>query len=467
MANEVNIQLNGKNKKLVIAACIIMYFNYMVINMGCGVALPKVLTEINAMSIYAVVTVFSSVGLMIASPVAGKLSDSLGRKWLTVISLGAYLLFVALGGMAQAGWVLLVCWGLSGICGGFFISSAFSIIADVTDMKERPKYYGYLATASALGMLAGPLLAGVLADAGMARAAYFVGIPLGVLVIAVYVICYPNKKMEVRGNSRVDIPGLFLLVVGICSLVAYLNFGNVMFSRNSPLGIALLVVGIAGLIALAAYEYRAENPVVSVKLFRYKEFRIAWLCHFLFTMYVVTASAYIVLFAQQVMQVSATVSSTLSMPQTICSAVLSSFVGMYIAKNRKNYRNAYMAMGLCGAVPLLVWAFFLKPDSSVLLVYGMTLLGGIGYACDQVINTPFLQTTMPRENYGAAQGMIAFAGSAGGTVCGAVAGAFLNSGAPMEQSLSRIYLVFGICLAAVFLLGMFGISRKNEDAGKN
>ena len=356
----------------------------------------------------------------------------------------------------------MICWGLSGVCGGFFISSAFSIIADVTTMKERPKYYGYLATAAAVGMLAGPLLAGILADAGMARGAYFVGIPLGILVIAIYVTCYPNKKMAVHAGAHVDVPGLVLLVVSLCALVAYLNFGNVMFARKSALGICLLIVGVAGLIALVFYEYRAQNPVISVRLFRFREFRVAWICHLLFTMYVVTASAYIVLFSQQVMNVSATVSSTLSMPQTICSAVLSSFVGMFIAKSRKNYRTAYMAMGLCGAVPLLVWAFFLKPDSSVLLIYGMTLLGGIGYACDQVINTPFLQTIMPKENYGAAQGMIAFAGSAGGTICGAVAGAFLNSGAPLEQSLSRIYLVFGICLIVVLLMGMFCVKTPEE-----
>ena len=121
-------------------------------------------------------------------------------------------------------------------------------------------------------------------------------------------------------------------------------------------------------------------------------------------------------------------------------------------------------MGLGGAIPLLIWAFFLKPDSSVLVIYGMTLLGGVAYACDQVINTPFLQTTMPKENYGAAQGMIAFAGSAGGTICGAVAGAFLNSGAPMEQSLSRIYLVFGICLAVVFAIGLLGVKNQEGKA---
>ncbi|MGI6071155.1 MAG: MFS transporter [Blautia sp.] len=454
MSNEINVELSAGKKKLVIAACIIMYFNYMVINLGCGVALPKLLTEIDAMSIYAVVTVFSSVGLMIASPVAGKLSDTLGRKWLTIISLAAYLLCVAGGGLATAGWVLLVCWGLSGICGGFFISAAFSIIADVTTMKERPKFYGYLATAAAVGMLAGPLLAGVFADAGVPRAAYFIGIPLGIVVIVIYILCYPNKKFAVNPGGRVDVPGLVLLVVSLCSLVAYLNFGNVMFSRTSALGIGLLAVGIVGLVVLVYYEYRAQNPVISVRLFRYKEFRVAWICHLLFTMYVVTASAYIVLFAQQVMKVSATVSSTLSMPQTICSAVLSSFVGVFIGKNIKNYRWAYMVMGLCGAVPLLLWGFCLKPDSSTLLIYGMTLLGGVGYACDQVINTPYLQTTMPKENYGAAQGMIAFAGSAGGTICGAIAGAFLNSGAPMETSLSRIYLFFGVCLVVIFVMGI-------------
>lgn len=104
--------------------------------------------------------------------------------------------------------------------------------------------------------------------------------------------------MAVHTGSKVDFAGLILLIVSICSLVAYLNFGNVMFPRKSPLGMALLAVGILGLAALVIYEYRAENPVISVKLFRFKEFRIAWICHLLFTMYVVTASAYIVLFAQ-------------------------------------------------------------------------------------------------------------------------------------------------------------------------
>lgn len=467
MNGEVNIVLDQWKKRLVIAACILMYFNYMVINLGCGVALPRLLNEINAMDIYAVVTVFSSVGLMIASPVAGKLSDTLGRKWLTVISLGAYLACVAGGGLAQSGWVLLVFWGLSGICGGFFISSAFSIIADVTTIQERPKFYGYLATAAAVGMLAGPLLAGVLADAGLTRWAYFVGIPLGIVVIAIYVICYPNKKMSVSAGRKVDAPGLILLIVSICSLVFYLNFGNVMFPRMSLIGIGLLVVGIVGLVALVIYEYRAENPVISVRLFRHKEFTVAWICHFLFTMYVVTASAYMVLFAQSVMKVSATVSSTLSMPQTICSAALASAVGMFIAKNRKNYRTAYMVMGLGGAIPLLVWAFFLRQDSPMIMIYAMTLLGGVAYACDQVINTPYLQTTMPRENYGAAQGMIAFAGSAGGTVCGAVAGAFLNSGAPMEVSLGRIYLVFGVLLLAVFVIAVVWVKPGSSDQVKN
>ena len=35
MAGNVNIELDNRKKGLVIAACIIMYFNYMVINLGC------------------------------------------------------------------------------------------------------------------------------------------------------------------------------------------------------------------------------------------------------------------------------------------------------------------------------------------------------------------------------------------------------------------------------------------------
>ena len=72
---------------------------------------------------------------------------------------------------------------------------------------------------------------------------------------------------------------------------------------------ALLAVGILGLAALVIYEYRAENPVISVKLFRFKEFpdrmdlppALYHVCG--------DSQRLLVLFAQNVMNVSATVSS--------------------------------------------------------------------------------------------------------------------------------------------------------------
>ncbi len=96
-------------------------------------------------------------------------------------------------------------------------------------------------------------------------------------------------------------------------------------------------------------------------------------------MYVVTASAYIVLFAQNVMNVSATVSSSEHAADNLQRGARILRGNVY-RKSRKNYRTAYMIMGLGGTIPLLVWAFFLKPDSSVLVIYGMTLLGGVAYA---------------------------------------------------------------------------------------
>ncbi|MCB5713489.1 MFS transporter [Lactonifactor sp. BIOML-A3] len=463
MNNEVNIVLDPKKKRLVILASIIMYFNYMFANMGCGLTLPRLLGGLNAMDIYATVLVFSSVGLMIASPVSGKLGDTLGRKWITIFSLAGFLICAAITGMSPNGWMLMVFWALTGICGGFFVSASFSMIADVTTIEERPKYIGYLATAAAVGQLAGPLLAGVLADNGLVRGPFFVGIPLGIVVICLYASCYPHVKLGVVSeNNKIDILGLFLLVVSICSIVFFLNFGNVIFPRTSPIGIALLIIGIVGFIALIIFEYNAKNPVVSVRLFKYKEFRIAWICHFLYTMYIVVVSGYLVLFGQNVMKVSVTVSSTFAMPQTICSAVLASFVGLYISKSAKNYKKIYIFMGLCGAIPLLAWAFFLTPSSSVILIYITTLIGGAGYACDQVVNTPYLQSTMPKENYGAAQGMLIFAGSAAGTVCGAVSGVILNRDAPLEESLGMIFLIFGICLFLIFIIGLTSVRTRAE-----
>jgi DHA1 family tetracycline resistance protein-like MFS transporter len=105
-------------------------------------------------SVYAVCQFLSAPGL-------GALSDLWGRRPILLISLfGSVVgyLFVALGG---AFWVILLGRVVDGLTGGN-ISTVYAYLADITDPKERSKYYGMIGAAGGFGFMIGPALGGIL-----------------------------------------------------------------------------------------------------------------------------------------------------------------------------------------------------------------------------------------------------------------------------------------------------------------
>lgn len=97
----------------------------------------------------------------LAAPGLGRLSDLWGRRPILLISLfGSILgyLFMALGG---AFWIILLGRVIDGLTGAN-ISTVYAYLADITDPKERSKYYGMIGAAGGFGFMIGPALGGVL-----------------------------------------------------------------------------------------------------------------------------------------------------------------------------------------------------------------------------------------------------------------------------------------------------------------
>ncbi|BAZ45599.1 major facilitator superfamily transporter [Chondrocystis sp. NIES-4102] len=91
------------------------------------------------------------------TPVLGKLSDRLGRKYILVFSLAGTMIANLLASVANVAWLLYAARILDGLTGGN-TSVASAVISDITTPSQRPKAFGIFGAIFRLGFVIGPVL---------------------------------------------------------------------------------------------------------------------------------------------------------------------------------------------------------------------------------------------------------------------------------------------------------------------
>ena len=99
------------------------------------------------------------------APVWGRLSDSIGRKPVLLVSIAGTAASMTFLGFAHSLEWLFIGRIFAGICGAN-ISTAFAFAADVTTPENRSKGMGAVGAAFGLGFIFGPAIGGLLSPYG-------------------------------------------------------------------------------------------------------------------------------------------------------------------------------------------------------------------------------------------------------------------------------------------------------------
>jgi len=206
-------------------------------------------------------------------------------------------------------------------------------------------------------------------------------------------------------------------------------------------------------------ESKHASPAVAIGMFRKKRFTYAFLSSMFISSFSTVFGAYVIVYTQQVMQVSSTISSTGTMPMTIAQAVFGLVFGRILAKEFAKRFRPVALLALTLIVSGMVLICTLQPDSSMLVIYAASALGGIGTVIPQSAYASFFQAELRPEEIGAAQGMFSFGGTGGSCIFMAVSGAMTNGGA----SISHIFFLAAVWCVVSLLIGIIGFRIPQEE----
>ncbi|NHI92321.1 MAG: MFS transporter [Candidatus Lokiarchaeota archaeon] len=220
---------------------------------------------LNAFQVGLILSLFSLCQLF-ASPITGKLSDRFGRKPVLIFSQASTLAGFLLLGFASSVWILILARLVDGLFGSnMTVSQAY--ISDVTDPKDRTKYYGYSSAVFGAGLIFGPVIGGTLSIFNFSFPMFLAAGISGVSIILVLIFLPESltekehelkitfkdiipieetKRFFKQGAIRGIIISFFLYNFGFTLFISsFALFGDAQLQLNSQhIGIFLTWVGI-------------------------------------------------------------------------------------------------------------------------------------------------------------------------------------------------------------------------------
>ena len=175
---------------------------------GLWLARPLVAYQVGgSFLLVALVSAASAAPRVIAGPVAGYLTDRFGRR--PFIVLGAVLHIVALVGQFSSesyiGFLLLEVVGGTGIA--VWMTSSSALLADSTEVETRGRVVALRASASRAGVLAGPVVGGIVASLLTLRHVFLFIALTKLIVIAITLLLIRERRRRPEPGVR---PGVRL-----------------------------------------------------------------------------------------------------------------------------------------------------------------------------------------------------------------------------------------------------------------
>lgn len=351
----------------------------------------------------------------IAIPIAGKLSDIYGRK---PFFMGGVILFLGgsvIAGLSTSMEMLIICRGIQGLGGGILIPVATASIADLYSPADRAKMQGIMAAVFGVGTALGPIIGGIITDYISWHWVFYINVPIAGLALFLTSRKFPS--METAIHKKIDYLGMSLLGLFLLDLLLFFTWAGTdieWISYESGLMIAIMAVLLAAFVLI---EFRAEDPVISPRLFKNRTFVCGAFAMLVFGLGMTGAMAYLSMFGIFVFGLTSEEAGYMLIALVAGLMITAMLSGRYV--QRTGYRLWVTAGPIISFIAMAYISTLGLGDSVWLLVAGIFLLG-VGLGCVMSILMVAVQNSAKPEEMGMTTSGVNLFRSIGATVATAV-----------------------------------------------
>lgn len=346
-----------------------------------NVALPAIQQELNSFmtDLQWIIDAYAlTLSALILS--SGVMSDRFGKKQIWNIGVAIFTLGSIICALSPNNIWLIVGRITQGIGGAALIPGAMSIIMmTFSDHHIRNKMVGIWSSSTAIALIIGPMMGGILVNYFGWSTIFSINIPIGLLIIVLstYAIKAEPKNYEIS----LDPIGQLLTMI----MLGTLTFGLIELSQSPSLFflIAIFTISFVAFIAFILWERKISAPLVPLSLFKSWKFSRNNIAAFVIGFATYSNIFFLSLFFQNAQGYSAIETGFRLVPEFIAMGLFAINYGK-IAKMFKTQTLLIIAFGLI-VISSLMMTQFTSQSSYAFISISMFLMGiGMGISIPAV-----------------------------------------------------------------------------------
>src|SRR5436309_1185153 len=196
------------------------------------------------------------------------LGERFGRRRLLVIGLVVFTAGSAAAALAPSIEWLVAFRAVQGAGAAIVTPLTLTLLSAAVPVEKRGMALGIWGAVAGLAIATGPVVGGAVVQGWSWQTIFWLNVPLGLLLLPIARL----RVTESRGAAtKLDLPGVVLASVGLFGIVLGLVRANSL-GWSSPLVLGSLIAGVALVGAFVAWETRARQPMLPIRLFASRGF---------------------------------------------------------------------------------------------------------------------------------------------------------------------------------------------------
>lgn len=402
----------------------------------------------------------------------GRLGDMVGKKPLYTAGLVLFTISSVLCGLAPTEYWLIASRVLQALGASAIMALGTAILTEAFPPSERGKALGIGGTMVSVGIMAGPMLGGLIINALSWHWIFFVNLPVGIIGFILVLRFVPDIRPA--GKQRFDLPGALILCSSLLTLLLSLTFGQQTGFSSTPT-IALFAAFLVFLAAFLSVEIHSKNPMIDLSLFQNRLFSVNLITGFISFVSVAGTVILMPFYLQDVLGYGPEVVGLLMGVVPIAMGVMAPIAGWL--SDRVGPRRI-IVFGLLASLIGYYAASTLRTDTSILGYLLRFVPIGIGLGVFNAPNNSAVMGSAPRSRLGVASGLLSMTRTLGQTVGIAVLGALWAtrtafyagnaigvdatsaSASSQVAALNDTYLATTALIAVALLLAVWGLANE-------